>query len=636
VGAARLLAQGIATELARARDLLESAGTDPGLQGALALGRPEALGDKELELQTRFPVTLAVHLFPAEKINSAEGIPFMSYAGLDLARQAVQARRVTRAEVHKVGQSDMHLAIAGPVFDAREDRVLGVVHLALPMTLLPTPAAPLLGLGVAAYRQIVGGHAVGLDRVSPTPGREPDEAVDIPGSRLQIAVWLAPRPLPDPELLWAAVAVYLMVLALIGVLLWLGHRRLRGNLQEDAQGFVLLVQDALQQRPVRRLKSRIAETQRAHLDLLTQLRALRLAPSPGAARARSPAAGPGAVLAEAPVPETPLLEGAPPGESADWERLGDSAEWEALDEPDELELPDTFASDALVPSPADAARPPSPRGGGAAVPMDQVPEAIFRAYDIRGLVGRQLTEAGLQAIGQALGSAAVAAGDRTLMIGRDCRSTSPALCAALAAGIRAAGADVVDLGVVPTPVVYFACCHPERRAGAMVTGSHNPPEYNGVKPVLAGQSVDADAIQALRRRILTGDLTTGSGDYRRMDVLPQYREYIEHDVALARDLKLILDCGNATASAVAPALYRALGCEVVERRCDPEAEMGEAIPDPSVPEHLRPLGELVVAEARTSGSPSTGTPTASAWWTPGALHPSRPGPDAARRRRAHP
>lgn len=597
VGAARLLAQGVATELARARDLLESAGTDPRLQGALTLGRPEALRAKELELQTRFPVALAVHLFPAEKINSAEGIPFMSYAGLDLARQAAQARRVTGAEVHKVGQGDMHLAIAGPIFDAQQDRVLGVVHLALPMTLLPTPTAPLLGLGAAAYRQVVGSQAVALDSASPTFAGEPDAAVDIPGSRLQLAVWRAPQRLPDPELLWAAAAVYLLVLALIGALLWFGHRRLRGNLQEDAQGFVLLVQDALQQRPVRRLKSRIAETQRAHLDLLTQLRALGPAPSAGAARARPLAAAPGsAPSAETPVPETPMPEGAPPGASADWEGLPNSAEWGALDEPDELELPDILAPEALVPSPGDAARPPYPRGGGAPVPMDQVPEAIFRAYDIRGLVGRQLTEVGLQAIGQALGSAAVAVGDRTLVIGRDCRPSSPGLCAALVAGIRAAGADVVDLGVVPTPVVYFACCYPERRAGAMVTGSHNPPEYNGVKPVLAGQSVDADAIQALRRRILTGGLTAGSGGYRRLDGLPQYREFIEHDVALARDLKLVLDCGNATASAVAPALYRALGCEVVERRCDPEAGMGEAMPDPSLPEQLRPLGELVVAE----------------------------------------
>ena len=606
-GAARLLAQGIATEVARARDLLESASIDPALQAALAARRPEALRERELELQTRLPSTLAAHLFPAEQTSSVEGIPFMSYAGLDLARQAAQERRVTQVEAHKVGQPDMHLAIAGPVFDADQDRVLGVVHLALPMSLLPALEAPLIGLGTAAYRQVVGSQAVAIDSTSPAPEGGPDQAVEIPETRLQLAVWLGPRGLPDAQLLGAVAAIYLIALGLIGILLWLGHRRLRGDLLEDSQAFVLMVQDALQRRPPRGLKSRIAEIQRAQLDVMTQLRALGRVLSPRDGRLGPPAVSSAEALAgRTPAPGSIPLGGAMDVGSTESEGRDDSADWEAsseLDEPDELELPDPFAAGAAAPIPSEPAWPPPPRGEPRAAPMAlvQVPESIFRAYDIRGLVGRQLTGDTLQAIGRALGSAAVAAGDRTVFIGRDCRPSSPELCAALAAGIRSAGPDVVDLGVVPTPLVYFACCHPEPHAGAIVTGSHNPPEYNGVKPVLAGKSADAEAIQALRRRIATGDLATGSGDYRRLDLIPQYREYIERDVALARDLKVILDCGNATASAVAPALYRALGCEVVERRCDPGAGMGETMPDPSVPELLRPLGDLVVAEEADLG-----------------------------------
>jgi phosphomannomutase/phosphoglucomutase len=606
-GAARLLAQEIVTELARARDLLESASTDAALQGALGSPRPEALRERELELQTRFPSALAAHLFQAEQTTSVEGIPFMSYAGLDLARQAAQERRVTQVEVHKVGQPDMHLAIAGPVFDVKRDRVLGVIHLALPMSLLPTLESPLLGLGTAAYRQVVGGHAVAIDSTSPSPEGEPDQAAEIPGTRLQLVVWLAPRGLPDAQLLGAVAAVYLASLGLIGVLLWFGHRLLRRDLLEDSQGFVLMVQDALQQRPLRRVQSRTAEIQRAHLDVATQLRALGSAPSPRGGHARpSAASSVGTPIARTPASPSAPLGGAHSVESTGLAGLDDSAEWDAsdeLDELDELELPDPFASDAAAPVPSEPALPPRPKGEPrvASAALAQVPESIFRAYDIRGLVGRQLTGDTLQAIGRALGSAAVAEGDHTVVIGRDCRPSSPELCAALAAGIRSAGPDVVDIGVVPAPLVYFACCHPERHAGAIVTGSHNPPEYNGVKPVLAGRSVDAEAIQALRRRIETGDLATGNGDYRRLDLIPQYREYIERDVALARDLKVILDCGNATASAVAPALYRALGCEVVERRCDLGAGMGETMPDPSVPELLRPLGDLVVAEGADLG-----------------------------------
>jgi phosphomannomutase / phosphoglucomutase len=600
-GAARLLAQGVTAELDRARDLLASLATDSTLQRDLASRRLEALRDQERALQDRLPSALAVRLFPAERIGSADGIPFMSYAGLDLARQAAQERRVTQAEAHKVGQPDMHLAIAGPVFDTQRDRVLGVVHLALPMSLLPKPVNPLLDLGTAAYRQVVGSHAVALDSLSPAPEAEPDQAIAIPGTRLQVGVWLGPRDAPDPLLLGVVAVIFLGVLGSTGLLLWLAHRRLRRDLLEDAQGLVLMVQDALRQRPIRRVKSRIAETQRAHLEVLTQLRALGPAASP-----RGGVPAPAADSSGAQTGPVGAPAAAPGGEPADWEGLADAAEWDALDEPDageELELPDLLDDGGAVPSAIEHARlvGPGDEGRAAGAPLTEVPVAIFRAYDIRGLVGQQLTVDTLQAIGQALGSAAAAGGDHAVVLGRDCRPSSPELATALAAGIRAAGLDVLDLGVVPTPLVYYACCHPERRAGAVVTGSHNPPEYNGVKPVLGGQSADAEAIQALRRRIETGDLVQGDGGYQRLDLVPEYRAYIEHDVALARDLKLIIDCGNATVSAVAPALYRALGCEVVERRCEPGAGMGETIPDPSVPELLRPLGDLVVAEEADLG-----------------------------------
>ncbi|MGE5153492.1 MAG: hypothetical protein ACM3ST_05695, partial [Bdellovibrio bacteriovorus] len=587
-GAARLLTQGAAAELDRARDLLESAATDANLQRDLASRQPQALRERERELQGRLPSTLAVHLFSAERIGSVDGVRFMSYAGLDLARQAAQGRRVTQAEVHKVGQPDMHLAIAGPVFDAQGDRVLGVVHLALPMSLLPPLVNPLLDLGTVAYRQVVGSHTVAIDSLSPAPEAEPDQAVGIPGTRLQVAVWLDRRVWPDPPLLGVVAAIYLSVLGLTGILLWLAHRGLKRDLQEDAQGLVLMVQDALHKRPIRRVKSRLAETQRAHLEVLTQLRALGPVPGPRGGGQTEMADSGG-------LPRSParVSEVEPSGEPADSEELADRAAWEALDEPEELELPDLPDDGGAGPGPGELAQPLAP---GA-----EIPAAIFRAYDIRGLVDQQLTGETMQAIGRALGSAAAAGGDRTLVIGRDCRPSSPELAAALGAGIRSAGPDVLDLGVVPTPLVYFACCHPERRAGAVVTGSHNPPAYNGVKPVLGGQSADAEAIQALRRRIETGDLAQGAGGYQRLDLVPEYRSYIEHDVALARDLKLIIDCGNATVSAVAPALYRALGCEVVERRCEPGVGMGETIPDPSVPESLRPLGDLVLAEEADLG-----------------------------------
>jgi phosphomannomutase/phosphoglucomutase len=384
----------------------------------------------------------------------------------------------------------------------------------------------------------------------------------------------------------------LVTLGAIGALLWLGHRGLRRDLIGDLQGLVLMVQDALRLRPIRRPRSRLAETQRAQVELMTQLRAL--GPTQGD---RTDAAGaPGTEAGPTPEPGLEPLGSRAGGDWSEWAGLEDSEEpegQEALDELDEidemeeLELPDALDTQVTA---DDATAGPV-----------RLPVAIFRAYDIRGLVERQLNAAAARAIGRALGSAALTAGDRTLMVGRDCRPSSPELAAALAAGIQGSGAEVVDLGVVPTPLVYFACCHPERHAGAVVTGSHNPPEYNGVKPVLGGRSATAEEIQGLRRRIETGDLATGSGGYRQMDPIPAYRAYIERDVALARPLRIVIDCGNATASVIAPDLYRALGCTVIERHCDLGAGLGGATADPSIPEYLRPLGELVVAEEADLG-----------------------------------
>ncbi|MFB1490559.1 MULTISPECIES: phosphomannomutase/phosphoglucomutase [unclassified Thiocapsa] len=229
------------------------------------------------------------------------------------------------------------------------------------------------------------------------------------------------------------------------------------------------------------------------------------------------------------------------------------------------------------------------------------PPEIFRAYDIRGILDRQLTPEIMRSIGRAIGSEAAARGDRTVMVGRDCRASSPALTKALIVGIRGAGVDVVDLGIAPTPLVYFACCEAGPYAGAIVTASHNPPDYNGVKVVFGGVSADAATIQDLRQRILEGDLTSGAGSLIERDISERYRERIVRDIRLARPMRLVLDCGNATVSAIAPAVFRALGCEVIALDCDPAAGMGERVPDPARPECLRGLSERVLLEGADLG-----------------------------------
>jgi phosphomannomutase/phosphoglucomutase len=222
--------------------------------------------------------------------------------------------------------------------------------------------------------------------------------------------------------------------------------------------------------------------------------------------------------------------------------------------------------------------------------MTALPAEIFKAYDIRGVVGRTLTPEIVRAIAQAIGSLAQERGRDTVVIGRDGRLSGPALAAALADGLRASGADVIDVGMVTTPMSYFAAHHLGTQCSVMVTGSHNPPDYNGLKIVIAGDALFGDDIAALRIRVEAADLRSGSGRYRTEDISRAYFERVASDVKLARPLALAVDCGNGVAGAYAPELYRRLGCDVTALYCDVDGRFPNHHPDPA---HLENLADLI-------------------------------------------
>jgi len=226
------------------------------------------------------------------------------------------------------------------------------------------------------------------------------------------------------------------------------------------------------------------------------------------------------------------------------------------------------------------------------MPMTLPPE-IFKAYDIRGVVGRTLTPPIVRAIGQALGTLAQERGRDTLVIGRDGRLSGPDLSNALADGIQASGANVIDVGMVATPMTYFAAHHLGTQSSVMVTGSHNPPDYNGLKMVVDGDTLSGTQIQALRERIESGRLAKGSGTRRSADIAAAYLDRIVGDVRLARRMKIAVDCGNGVAGAYAPTLFRRLGCEVTEMFCDVDGTFPNHHPDPSKPENLADLIALL-------------------------------------------
>ncbi len=227
--------------------------------------------------------------------------------------------------------------------------------------------------------------------------------------------------------------------------------------------------------------------------------------------------------------------------------------------------------------------------------------SIFKAYDIRGVVGSTLTAPVVHTIGQALGTLALERGRDTLVVGRDGRLSGPELAAALADGIRASGAGVIDIGMVATPMSYFAAHHLGTQCSVMVTGSHNPPDYNGLKMVIDGTTLSGEGIQALRARIESGALRRGSGACRSQDVGPAYIERIVGDVRLSRPMAIAIDCGNGVAGAFAPTLYRRLGCAVDELYCDVDGRFPNHHPDPSQPANLADLIAAVTAGPRELG-----------------------------------
>jgi len=233
----------------------------------------------------------------------------------------------------------------------------------------------------------------------------------------------------------------------------------------------------------------------------------------------------------------------------------------------------------------------------------QLSPSIFKAYDIRGIVPSTLTEEVAQALGHAFGTIAQAEGEKVVAVGRDGRLSGPALSAALVRGLVASGVDVIDIGMVTTPMLYFAAstlCS----SGIQVTGSHNPKDYNGFKMVMAGRAIYGEQIQALRRQMQEsgkGAPVAKPGSIRNINLLAPYRDRIVQDVKLARPMKIVVDSGNGVAGASAPGILRALGCEVIELYSEVDGNFPNHHPDPSKPENLRDLIAAISAHGAELG-----------------------------------
>ena len=262
-----------------------------------------------------------------------------------------------------------------------------------------------------------------------------------------------------------------------------------------------------------------------------------------------------------------------------------------------LNAEDTTMMSAPVEPLPPAANPPTSEA------LTAISPSIFRSYDIRGIVGDTLTPEAVYQIGRAFGAEAAARNQQTVIVARDGRVSSVTLRGALVEGLRDSGRDVLDIGLTPTPVLYFATHYLATRTGVMITGSHNPAQYNGLKMVLDGETLSGDAIQAIRERIEAQAFTTGSGNLQEIEIVPDYIRRISEDipVSLGEALKVVVDCGNGVSGIVAPHILRAIGHDVIELYCEVDGDFPNHHPDPSQPENLQDLIAIVRHEQADLG-----------------------------------
>ncbi len=230
-----------------------------------------------------------------------------------------------------------------------------------------------------------------------------------------------------------------------------------------------------------------------------------------------------------------------------------------------------------------------------------LPKEIFKAYDIRGIVGASLTVENIQLIGRAIGSQAISNGQSKIAFARDGRLSGPELGTALVKGLRSTGINVIDIGMVPTPLLYFVATTATNGTGVMLTGSHNPPNYNGIKMMIGGDTLSGDAIQALYKRIIEKDFVSGEGSYETAKVNDTYVKRVTDDVKMSRKLRVVIDCGNGVAGVIAPTLFRKMGCDVIELFCDVDGTFPNHHPDPSQPKNLVHLIEAVKTQKADIG-----------------------------------
>jgi len=549
----------------------------PGLAKALREGGPEAIArDVERAVGRSSAVIGARYVRAGETEIDQSTVPPLGYAALEMLRRTEETGRPAAPEVLFYGSEHAQIALLRPLTNG--EQVLGHLLLALDVGLIQT-ALDSVGDGasprsyVEVDQPIASGSALRLAQLGNPALRESHSQLRRPlkGAPWRVAVWSPPETAFASGVLHYAWAGLGGLAALVVAGATVSHLRRRN------QGPVPHVSDdAVAHGP------RGEDADDRVLARFDRARAL----------------------------STPVGNdgqgggyGAPPMRD-DEPMAADTLEGLIVEESDgsEADLVPA-ASDILLSTATGEER--SATVGPAPVPAEPKvgaergglpPASVFRAYDVRGVVKEGFGTAQFRDLGHAIGSEAYDRGQQTVVVGRDGRLSSPELHAAVIGGLREAGRDVIDIGLVPTPVLYFSTYYLNTGSGVMVTASHNPRDYNGLKIMLGGDTLYGDDIVALRERLQAANLRTGEGNLQEMDLVPEYIRRVSEDVpvALGNAYRLVIDCGNGAAGIVAPKLFRALGHDVIELYCNIDGSFPNHDPDTSDPANLAALAAAVV------------------------------------------
>jgi phosphomannomutase/phosphoglucomutase len=523
---------------------------DPQLARVLLEGDAQAREQKAASLAYLFPGAIRVRLLPPgiDQVD-LKASPPISYAALDMLKHAETQDTPPPVEVHMSGTPQQHVTLVRRVLEPSGRRIAGHIMVSYPVQQLQDLLKHDQVGGYAELQQIAAAAPLVLGSQGDARFKRAaaDSQMPVGGSRWRVAYWASDSARAGSGTLLTATAAVGIAALLLAGLTWLVFRNLGAALKRDQSTLLTIVKHMRDGRGKAEFPYALAEM-RDTINLMARTA------SAGISR---PAA------ADKTVAKTPVTE--PP-----------------QDHPvvDEVEGDLLFDESALEISRVEVAE-------------RKIDPAIFRAYDIRGIVGESLTVDAAFEIGRAIGSEAYFRGEQTVVVGRDGRLSGPELSDALIRGLLATGRDVKDVGQVPTPVLYFAAQYLGSNSGVMVTGSHNPADYNGFKVVLGGETLSNEAIDSLRQRIESGDMLTGEGTLQEADVLPDYIERVKSDVQIVRPIKVVVDCGNGVAGIAAPRMLKALGCEVIELFCDVDGRFPNHHPDPGRTENLAALIQTV-------------------------------------------